>query len=155
MAFICFVGTYKPIICGIADYTSFITVRVRLASGACLTLRNTGASLNTARETTDQVWYGIPGRHDFSAAVILLTRSISRVPKPQPAYGDTSTTSSNPCYLMSRLSRFSATGFIMRLPQHSQNTAHSSEENRRRTYWNHKGGIPQDLCQRITEGAGR
>lgn len=73
MAFICFVGTYKPIICGIADYTGFITRASPAGKWSVLSfdLEKYGASLSTARERTDQVWYGIPGRYDFSAAVIL------------------------------------------------------------------------------------
>lgn len=73
MAFICFVGTYKPITCGIADYTSFITRASPAGKWGVLSfdLEQYGASLSTAHETTDQVWYGIPGRHDFSAQVIL------------------------------------------------------------------------------------
>ncbi|MCL0048063.1 hypothetical protein M1N20_01190, partial [Dehalococcoidia bacterium] len=73
MAFICFAGTYKPIICGIADYTGFITRASPAGKWSVLSfdLEKYGASLGTAPERTDQVWYGIPGRHDFSAAVIL------------------------------------------------------------------------------------
>ena len=73
MAFICFVGTYKPIICGIGDYTGFITYASPASKWRVLSfdLEKYGASLSTASETTDQVWYGIPGRHDFSAEIIL------------------------------------------------------------------------------------
>jgi hypothetical protein len=74
MAFISFVTPYKPIICGIADYTDFL-VRESLP-GTCdvlsFNLENYGAPLhNNPPSLTCRVWYGIPGRDNFSASSIL------------------------------------------------------------------------------------
>ena len=74
MAFITFVTPYKPIICGIADYTDFL-VRESLP-GTCdvlsFNLENYGAPLhNDPPSLTCRVWYGIPGRDNFSASSIL------------------------------------------------------------------------------------
>lgn len=74
MASIYFVGTYKPIMCGIADYTSFITRESPVGRWGVLSfnLERYGVPLTTDREvTTGRVWYGIPDRHSFSASVIL------------------------------------------------------------------------------------
>jgi len=73
MASIYFVGTYKPIMCGIADYTSFITRESPVGRWGVLSfnLEKYGAPLITDDGVaTDRVWYGIPSRHEFSAAVI-------------------------------------------------------------------------------------
>ena len=74
MAFITFVTPYKPIICGIADYTDFL-VRESLP-GTCdvlsFNLENYGVPLHNAPTSlTCPVWYGIPGRDNFSASSIL------------------------------------------------------------------------------------
>ena len=69
-----FVGPYKPIMCGIADYTSFITRESPVGRWGVISfnLENYGAPLitNDGVVATDGVWYGIPSRHEFSAAVI-------------------------------------------------------------------------------------
>ena len=73
MASIYFIGTYKPIICGIGDYIDFITRVSPAARWGVLSfdLESYGIPLATdERLVTDRVWYGIPSRHDFSAAVI-------------------------------------------------------------------------------------
>jgi len=73
MATICFVGTYKPILCGIADYTSFITRELPAARWSVLSfdLEKYGAPLVANDEpVNNRVWYGIPGRREFSATVI-------------------------------------------------------------------------------------
>ena len=74
MAFITFVTPYKPVICGIADYSHFI-VR-ECYPGTCdvvsFNLDNYGVPLHTEpAPLTTSVWYGIPNRDDFSAASIL------------------------------------------------------------------------------------
>jgi len=74
MASIYFVGTYKPIMCGIADYTSFLTRESPVGKWGVLSfnLEKYGVPLTSSEEVaTDRVWYGIPGRNDFSASVIL------------------------------------------------------------------------------------
>lgn len=72
-ASIYFVGPYKPMMCGIADYTSFLT-RVSPAGrwGALsFNLQKYGVPLITDHEVvTDNAWYGIPDRNNFNAAVI-------------------------------------------------------------------------------------
>ena len=73
MASIFFLGTYKPIICGIADYTSFL-VRENPADRCgvlSFNLEKYAVPLVADdRMAMDGVWYGIPSRHDFSASVI-------------------------------------------------------------------------------------
>jgi glycosyltransferase involved in cell wall biosynthesis len=73
MASIYFVGTYSPIMCGIADYTSYLTRKSPSRRWGVLSfdLEKYGAPLSgNDGAHTNQVWYGIPGRHDFSATVI-------------------------------------------------------------------------------------
>ena len=73
MASIHFVGPYKPIMCGIADYTSFITRKSPVGRWGVLSfdLEKYGVPLTADRElTTGCVWYGIPDRRSFSASVI-------------------------------------------------------------------------------------
>lgn len=74
MASIYFVGTHKPIMCGIADYTSFITREIPIGrwGGLSFDVEKYGAPLIIDDEVaTGRVWYGIPGRHECSASVIL------------------------------------------------------------------------------------
>jgi len=74
MASIYFVGTYKPIMCGIADYTSFITRQSPARRWGVLSfdLGRYGIPLTSDDGVAmDRVWYGIPGRDKFSASVIL------------------------------------------------------------------------------------
>lgn len=73
MVSVYFVAPYPPIMCGIADYTSFL-VRT-CPAGQCGVLSfdidKYGAPLIASdRVATERVWYGIPGRDGFSAAVI-------------------------------------------------------------------------------------
>ena len=74
MVSIYFVGTYKPIMCGIADYTSFITRKSPAGRWGVLSfdLGSYGVPLTSDDGVAmDRVWYGIPGRDRFSASVIL------------------------------------------------------------------------------------
>jgi hypothetical protein len=73
MASIYFVGPYKPIMCGIADYTSFITRKSPVGRWGVLSfdLEKYGVPLTADRELTmGRVWYGIPDRRSFSAPMI-------------------------------------------------------------------------------------
>ncbi len=74
MALICFVGTYKPIICGIGDYTGFVIQASPTGRWGMLSFdpKKYGAPLSTTSETIEnRIWHGIPGRRDFSAEIIL------------------------------------------------------------------------------------
>ena len=74
MAFITFVTPYKPIICGIADYTDFLIRESPPSTCDVLSfnLANYGVPLhNDPSSPTCRVWYGIPSRDDFSASSIL------------------------------------------------------------------------------------
>ena len=73
LASIHFVGTYPPIRCGIADYTSFLTRKSPAARWAVLSFRLDNGELPVVIDdyaATENVWYGIPGPRRFSAAVI-------------------------------------------------------------------------------------
>lgn len=72
-ASIYFVGPYKPIMCGIADYTSYITRESPVGRWGMLSfdLEKYGDSLTGDEVATEGVWYGIPGRQGFSAPMIL------------------------------------------------------------------------------------
>jgi len=74
MVSIYFVGTYKPILCGIADYTSFITRQSPAGRWGVLSfdLEKYGVPLiSDDGVATEQVWHGIPDRDNFSARMIL------------------------------------------------------------------------------------
>ena len=74
MVSIYFVAPYKPIMCGIADYTSFITRESPVGRWGVLSfdVDKYGAPLVSSDEVAmERVWYGIPGRDEFSAPVIL------------------------------------------------------------------------------------
>ncbi len=74
MAFISFVTTYKPIVCGIADYAEYITRESPTGRWEVLSfnLQNYGVPLVCEGPLpVDPVWYGIPGRFDYSAADIM------------------------------------------------------------------------------------
>ncbi len=74
MVSIYFVGTYKPMMCGIADYTGYITresppkrwgvISFDLEAYAEPPIKNSGMPAG-------QVWYGIPSHDEFSAPAIL------------------------------------------------------------------------------------
>ena len=68
-----FVGPYTPIMCGIADYTRFITNESPLGKWGVLSfdLEEYGAPLTAeCPALTDRVWYGIRGRNRFSTPII-------------------------------------------------------------------------------------
>jgi hypothetical protein len=73
MASIYFVGTYKPIMCGIADYTSLITDEIPAGRWSVISFdlnRYGGRLALDDKAVTGRVWYGIPSRQEFSAPVI-------------------------------------------------------------------------------------
>ncbi len=73
MASIHFVGTYPPIRCGIADYTSFITQQSPAGKWAVLSFRLDNDELPVTISdctATGNIWYGIPGFREFSSPVI-------------------------------------------------------------------------------------
>jgi len=73
MACIYFVGTYNPIMCGIADYTGFLTRESPAGKWGVISfdLEKYGDPLVTGNGLgIGPVWYGIPGRHDVSAPII-------------------------------------------------------------------------------------
>jgi glycosyltransferase involved in cell wall biosynthesis len=74
MTTICFVGTYPPIICGIADYTSLITRVSFPGEWGILSFRLEDCEVPLAasvKASDEPVWYGIPSLHEYSAPVIL------------------------------------------------------------------------------------
>jgi glycosyltransferase involved in cell wall biosynthesis len=74
MASISFVTTYRPIVCGIADYTEYITRASPAGEREVLSfnLEKYGMPVGCDRPSpTDHVWYGIPSRDDYSARDVL------------------------------------------------------------------------------------
>ncbi|MFC2069604.1 hypothetical protein ACFLTB_00300 [Chloroflexota bacterium] len=74
MASIIFIGTYKPILCGIADYTGFLTRSSPAGKWGVLSFNpvSYGAALSTDKiSPTERIWHGIPGHNEYSASVIL------------------------------------------------------------------------------------
>ena len=70
---ICFVGTYSPIVCGIADYTSFLGHASPSGRWGVISFdpRKFGDTLMPEACPPDEpVWHGIPGRDGCSAEVI-------------------------------------------------------------------------------------
>lgn len=73
MTSIYFVGTYKPIMCGIADYTSYLTSESPAGKWGILSFDLEKCDLRvTANSDVSPglFWYGIPGRYDYSALAI-------------------------------------------------------------------------------------
>jgi hypothetical protein len=70
---ISFVAPYKPIMCGIADYTDFVTQECPHGAWDVLSfdLANYGVPLSSYRSLDNPVRYCIPNRTDFSAKSIL------------------------------------------------------------------------------------
>jgi len=74
MTTINFVGTYDPIVCGIGDYTRFITRQSPPDAWRviCFNLENLGLSSGNGHKPLDErLWYGIPSYSDFSASAVL------------------------------------------------------------------------------------
>ena len=72
MGTIYYVSSYKPIMCGIADYTHFIIRESPAGKWGVISfnLKNYGAPVLNNSIILERVWYGIPSRNDFSCAVI-------------------------------------------------------------------------------------
>lgn len=73
MTRMCFVSPYRPMVCGIADYTEFITRRLPQEEWRVISFdpRKYGAPLTGDIMTSaDNVWYGIPDRPSFSATIV-------------------------------------------------------------------------------------
>ncbi len=74
MSTICFVGTYPPMMCGIADYTSFLTRVMPSGYWGVLSfcLEDCEVPLTAGSKPADgPVWHGIPGMREYSSEVIL------------------------------------------------------------------------------------
>lgn len=74
MISIYFVGTYKPMMCGIADYTGYITRESPPNKWGVISfdLESWGEGLiKNSSMPAGQVWYGIPSRDKFSASAIM------------------------------------------------------------------------------------
>ncbi|MFC1944319.1 hypothetical protein ACFLX5_02325, partial [Chloroflexota bacterium] len=74
MASVCFVGPYKPIVCGIADYTSYIVRGSQAAECGVISFdpqRYGDPLANHGTLDSRRVWYGIADRRQFSASSIL------------------------------------------------------------------------------------
>lgn len=69
MSKVCFLGTYKPIVCGIGDYTTFLT-RVS-PPGSChvitFNLEKWDGPVSSDGAGFDGVWYGLPSRDAYGA----------------------------------------------------------------------------------------
>ena len=73
MASIVFVGTYEPIKCGIADYTQYLTRVSPAGKWGVLSFDLRGYGVPTSGAVADprSVWYGIPGRTEYTASMIM------------------------------------------------------------------------------------
>ena len=72
-AYIHFVGPYRPIMCGIGDYTEFITRQLPSERWGVLSFDpdTYGAPLtDDGLPTKEPVFHGIPGNNRFSASVL-------------------------------------------------------------------------------------
>ncbi|HEY41969.1 MAG TPA: hypothetical protein G4O18_08985 [Dehalococcoidia bacterium] len=73
MTSICFAGPYKPIMCGIGDYTEFLTRKSPGARWGVLSFNLSaygGPLVSNGTPQKGPVWYGIPDRHSYGSAVI-------------------------------------------------------------------------------------
>jgi len=74
MTTICFAGTYPPLMCGIGDYTRFITASMDPGTWAVLSFRLNGGEIPLAgrrKPAEGPAWYGIPGPGEYSATDIM------------------------------------------------------------------------------------
>ncbi|MFC1848261.1 hypothetical protein ACFLXV_02995 [Chloroflexota bacterium] len=73
MAYISFVSTYRPIICGIADYSEFITRESPPGKWEVLSFKLENCKMPLRRGASlpaESVWFGIPGHEGLSAGHI-------------------------------------------------------------------------------------
>jgi len=74
MVSIYFVGTYKPLMCGIADYTGYITRESPPQKWGVISFELEGYGeplIKSSGMPAAHVWYGIPSHDEFSASAIL------------------------------------------------------------------------------------
>ncbi|MDY6835460.1 MAG: hypothetical protein SVY53_11745 [Chloroflexota bacterium] len=71
--FICFLGTYSPIMCGIADYTQYVTRELSPGRWGIICF-NPGLQkvpqTNNLLSSRDNIWYGLPDSDHLSQEVI-------------------------------------------------------------------------------------
>ncbi|MFO8011096.1 MAG: hypothetical protein R6U89_09850 [Dehalococcoidia bacterium] len=73
MSSIIFLGTYKPMVCGIGDYTSFITPQLTDIDWGVISFDTSGYIGSLSGDTSvpdDRVWYGIPSQCEYSTGII-------------------------------------------------------------------------------------
>lgn len=73
MASVYFVGPYPPILCGIGDYTAFLSGGDQRREGGVLSFdvsRYGTPVLDTPGPQPGHIWYGIPDRHSYRAETI-------------------------------------------------------------------------------------
>ena len=71
--FLCFIGTYPPIMCGIADYTRYITREMRPGRWGvmCFNPELQKAPLTDHQGSSrDKIWYGLPDSNHLSQKTI-------------------------------------------------------------------------------------
>ena len=72
-ATLCFAGPYEPIMCGIGDYTEFLTRKSPGGKWGVLSFNPSkygGPLIGNCTPQKGPVWYGIPDRHSYSSTVI-------------------------------------------------------------------------------------
>lgn len=73
MITVCFVGTYPPIMCGIADFTSFIARTGPFGEWRAISFsldEDTPAPTPEGKPPVSEVWYGIPGPESIAVPVV-------------------------------------------------------------------------------------
>jgi glycosyltransferase involved in cell wall biosynthesis len=73
MASIYFAAPYRPIMCGIGDYTEFLTRKSPSGGWGVLSFnlsRYGGPLISNCAPQTGPIWYGIPDRQSYSSAAI-------------------------------------------------------------------------------------
>ena len=74
MSAIVFLGTYTPMVCGIGDYTHFITNRLPIDQWGVISFDLAHCEMPVSNENgfpSDRVWYGIEDRDSYSSTAIL------------------------------------------------------------------------------------
>ncbi len=73
MITVCFVGTYPPIMCGIADYTHYIARNGPLGEWRVISFaldEDTPVSAHQGKPYVPESWHGIPGSEDLTVPVV-------------------------------------------------------------------------------------
>lgn len=74
MGSIYFAGTYKPMMCGVGDYTSFVAREIPPGKWGVLSFDLNNSWVPLAADDVfmaDRVWNGIPSRYDYSPSIFL------------------------------------------------------------------------------------